>query len=237
MIMSYSKTWAKQFAQGYDDMVEAQEFQRAEYIVEEGINKGQDMDAIARALGEYSNNPPSTMTIRRWVDKYGLAVGLGHTQGRALSIGSEHLADATKASGVEMPSGDDEYVKYYEEQGATPDVAKRIARAERVGEWMRDNDHWDYEKDRVKPAGIRRAAEKANGGLPHDRWMRRWTTWLGRGGEMLTFLMNTKQDQMRDSTVAKELRRFAAQFEKQAERFETGYEKYKARKSARKAKA
>ncbi len=230
--MSYSKTWARQFAEGFDEIVNAKDYQLSEYVVVEGINKGHDMNEIGRALGDYaSGNAPGHATIRRWVDKYAIAVGLGGdgSPGDPLSISSDNLANAIAASGVKMPDEEDEYVQHYVAEGATLDVAKRIARGEKVGEWLRDNDGWDVEKDRVKPAAL-----VSSGKMTLRSWLTRWTTWMGRTGEFITFLQSTKQDQMGDSTVHKQLYRFAAQFEKQAERFEIGYEKAQARNKARK---
>ena len=228
--MGYSKTWAREFAEGFNEIVEAQTHQLSEYVVVEGINEGHDIKEIVRALGEYGKTRPSQTTIQRWIDKYGIAVGLGggDTPGVPLAISSTNLLDAIAASGVKMPNEDDEYVQHYIAEGATPDVAKRIARGERVGEWLRDNDGWDMEKDRVKTKSL-----APSGAMLLRTWLTRWTTWMGRTGDFVMFLQSTKQDQMGDSTVHKQLYRFAAQLEKQAERFEIGYEKSQARKKAK----
>lgn len=234
--MGYTKTWARQFAEGFDEIVETQAYQLSEYVVVEGINEGHDIIEIERALNEYGNTPRSRQTIQRWIDKYGIAVGLGGSApaGAPLAIGSDNLASVIAASGIKLPDDDDAYVQHYVKEGATLDVAKRIARGEKVGEWLADNDHWDKELDRIRPKALSNATAKASGKIPYDRWLSRWTTWLIRAGDMLTFLKATKQDQMQDSTVHRELFRLAAQFEKQAERFEVGFEKSKARVAARK---
>ena len=235
--MSNSKTWAREFAEGFDEMVEAQEATiaqtRSDYIMDEGVNKGHTIHEIARALGEYSSHAPSQSTIQRWIDIAGISVGLGDPPdafGGSPKIGSPALSAAIAASGVKMPDEDDEYVQHYIAEGATPDVAKRIARGERVGEWLRDNDGWNMEKQRINPS----LQPVRSGAMALRSWLTRWTTWMGRTGDFVMFLQSTKQDQMGDSTVHKQLYRFAAQLEKQAERFEIGYEKSQARKKAKK---
>ena len=109
-------------------------------------------------------------------------------------------------------------------------MAKRVAKAEVLGEWIKDNEFYDENTGEVKiPKNVQ---SKSNSAWTKHRWQSRYSRHCESVAEFLNFLASTKQDQMTDSKAAARLRRYAGQLEKQADRFEVGFEKSKARMAA-----
>ncbi len=230
-----NKVKQKELAENWDTVVEGQNFDRGKFLMS-WINQGFSIDEICSAIEIHARHASSRGSVKAYIDKYGIAIGLDKGGAAApLVLSNATLRKAVRAAGKEIePKEDDEYVEYYEEQGATPAVAKRLAKAEKLGEWLKENDCWDEEKDRVKTKAIEKAEAKIE--VTFDRWMSRFDRHWRNIDSFIEFLRTTPQDKMQDSTITAKLEKLAAQLEKQAERFETGHSKFEARQAAKNRK-
>jgi len=88
---------------------------RAQTFTAPLVHKHQNLDR----RGRWSAIAPTTF------DKYAIAIGLGDAAcPQAVKMTDATLGKAVRAAGEEIePEENDEYVEYYEEQGATPAVA------------------------------------------------------------------------------------------------------------------
>lgn len=238
--------WSREFAKGWTELQSALQegarWQRAKYIVESGIKEGHSIKEITKAT-ETTNWALSTDTIRDYIDFYG--VSKGATEGHAHALGvplvapKEDLEYAIRQ--YETPDVSQKEVDdYVKDTGASEDVARRILERQAIGESLReeglidDDGHLTIKNPAKELDKAQRASERLirNANKSRDNWMRAFGTYWARMNDFLGFLRYKKQDDMRDSTIARKLRRMAAELDNQAERYETGHSKFKARQAA-----
>lgn len=218
-------SWNKDFQKGWIELAKSQRIDRARYVVEQGVKEGHSIREIVRAAGtEY---PLSHTNVQSYIDLYAFMVGGGLQQAPSY----QQLQQARRDYNPHVT--DDEASEYAEEIGASDGVARRLLEGKKIAEVMKEeglvtDEGLDIEVD--KPTKTRIVKATAD----HDRWMRAFEAYWGEMNDFLAFLRNTKQDNMKDSTVTNKLRRMAAQLEAQADRFGIGYDKASARQKARK---
>ena len=227
--MSNSKTWAREFAEGFDELHTAQRYQRAKYIVNEGIEAGHDIIAIARATEQYGENKLSQSTVQEYIDLYAVSEGTGRA-GTPISAGMHRIRAAIDL--YDVPVEDDEVEEYMEETGASEGMARRFIRGQKVGEALEADGLVNDDGTLNVPDPRRLDPEKFDRFRKHGQWMTRFGSRVMRSLEFIAFLKAAKQDEMRDSKVAGKLRSLAGQLEKQADRFEVGYAKAAAKREA-----
>ncbi len=224
-----SNQWAREFAEGFDELNTGQRYQRAKYIVTEGLEAGHDISEISRATEKYGENRLARSTVQEYVDLYAISLGAAR-RGTPISAGKDRIRAAFGMYDVEV--NDDEVGEYVSETGASPELAERIIRGEKVGEALLADGLVNNDGTLKVPDPRRLDPEKFERFRKHGQWMTRFGGKIMRSLEFIAFLKSAKQDEMRDSKVAGKLRSLASQLERQADRFEIGYAKNAAKKQA-----
>lgn len=227
--MSNSKTWAREFAEGFDELNTSQRYQRAKFIVREGIEAGHDISEIAEATEWYGENKLSRQTVQQYIDLYAVSEGATRS-GTPISAGKDRIQAAMNM--YDVPVEDDEVAEYVAETGASEDLARRIIRGQKVGEALEADGLVNDDGTLDVPDPRRLDKQKLDAYRVHGAWMTRFGAKEIRATEFIQMLRDTKQDEMRDSTVARKLRALAGHFEKQADRFEVGHAKTAAKQQA-----
>jgi len=224
-----SNQWAREFAEGFDELNTAQRYQRSKFIVEEGIDAGHDIPEIAKATEKYGENKLARSTVEQYIDLWAISQGVspGETH---ISAGHHRVTAAINM--YDVPVEADEVAEYVAETGASPELAERIIRGEKVGAALRSDGliNKDGTLDVPDPRSL--DPVKLSAYRTFGQWMTRFGVKEMRTMEFVLMLRGTKQDEMKDSTVAGKLRALAGHFEKQADRFEIGHAKNAAKKQA-----
>ena len=224
-----SNNWAREFAEGFDEIHTAQRYQRAKYIVDAGIEAEHTIADVAKATEKYGENKLSKATVQNYIDLYALSEGATRS-GPHISAGKDRVSAAFKL--YDVPVEPEEIQEYVEETGASEELAARMIRGMKVGEALEAdgliND--DGTLDVPDPRSLDR--KKLAAYQTHGQWMARFGAKEMRTLEWVSVLRRTTQDEMRDSKVAGKLRSLAGQFERQADRFEIGHAKNAAKKQA-----
>ena len=223
------KQWARAFAEGFDELNTAQRYQRSKFIVEEGIDAGHDISEIARATEQYGENKLARNTVQQYIDLW--AVSEGASQG-GTPISAGHHRVTAAINMYDVPVNNDEVAEYVAETGASPELAERIIRGEKVGAALRNDGLVNRDGTLDVPDPRKLDKPKLDAYRAHGGWMTRFGAREMRTADFVQFLRDTKQDEMHDSTVARKLRALAGHFEKQADRFEVGHAKTAAKKQA-----
>ena len=227
--MSNSKTWAREFAEGFDEMHTSQRYQRAKYIVTEGLEAGHDISEISRATEKYGENSLARVTVQEYIDLYAISQGADR-DGTPISAGTHRIRHAM--SMYDVPIEADEITEYVAETGASPELAERIIRGEKVGEALREDGLINDDGTLKIPDPRKIDSAAFDNFRQHGQWMTRFGSRMIRTLEFVRWLRDTKQDQMRDSKVPSKLRSLAGDLERQADRFEIGYAKAAAKREA-----
>jgi hypothetical protein len=228
--MAYDKTWAKEFAEGYDEVNTSQRYQRAKYIVDEGIEAGHNISEISRATEQYGDHKLSQQAVATYIDLYAVSEGATRPTGSPISSGERRLSAAMKM--YDAPVEEHEIEEYVAETGADEAVARRMIRGKKIGEALAEDDLINEDGTLDVPDPRKLDGRKLKSYKEHGEWMGRFGAKYIRTLDFIQWLKDAKQDDIRDSSVAGKLRGLAGQFEKQATRFEVGYSKMRAKKDA-----
>jgi len=233
-------SWKKQFAAGWMELAKMHRLARATYIVEEGIEAGKRQVDIVASLAT-TEWPLSKGGVSGLIDLYAYSRGvkvqraeLSPPSARDLQHAiSQYETDESDVSEAKIES-------YVKRTGASRPIAKRILQVESIAvEMVKEGDVVDGELQIEHPDKAANAARKesrqreAAAGKTHDDWMKAYQAYSDQVVDFLAFLRAAKQDTMLSGSVPRQLKRFAAQIETQADRFEVGVAKTQAREAAR----
>ncbi len=223
-----SNQWAREFAEGFDEMHTAQRYQRAKFIVTEGSEAGHNISEISRATEKYGENKLATRTVREYIDLY--AISTGSRSPTPISAGKDRVSAAFNL--YDVPIEPEEIQEYVEETGASEELAERMVRGMKVGEALEADGLINDDGTLNVPDPRSLDRKKLAAYRTHGQWMAAFGAKEIRVLEWISVLRRTTQDEMRDSKVAGKLRAIAGHFEKQADRFEIGHAKTAAKRQA-----
>ena len=233
-------SWKKQFAAGWMELAKMHRLARATYIVEEGIDQEHRVVDIVASLAA-TEYPLSDSGVTGLVDLYAFSKGI---KSRRAGISAPSARDLRHAlAQYESDEADVSEAKiesYVKRTGASRPIAKRILQVEAIAkEMVKEGDVVDGVLQIEHPDKAASAARKesrqreAAAGKTHDDWMKAYQAYSDQVVDFLAFLRAAKQDTMLSGSVPRQLKRFAAQIETQADRFEVGVAKTQAREAAR----
>ena len=227
------------FASGWTEIAKLNRLRLATYVVEEGYNKKLTTTAIEDAMAG-TDYPMSAKGVRNLRDLYAFSKGAGKGRHAAISVTASEKDLRHAISQYQPDVSQEDAEKLARKTGASVKVAKRMLEIEQVGEALKDEGHIsngeltlanpDKEINTAKRESRQREAEAHKS---HSDWMKAYERYAGQVIDFLAFLRTAKQDAMLSESVPRQLKRFAAQLETQADRYIIGVSKTQAREAAR----
>lgn len=219
-----TKNWESEFVEVWNNLHSGHRLAKAKHVVEQGIKLGHGPTAIAKTLNT-SEWPLSKSGVQALIDLYGVVQGLGSP--RVGHPSTHAIAEAKRSYADKIEIDDKALLAFIEKTGADRDVAERLFEAIALGELIKE-DGGEIERETKKDRAKRRAkADDTN------KWNKSFESYWEKVNEFLSFLKATEQDGMGDPAIPSRLKHMSADFEVQADRFEIGVAKFKAREKAR----
>lgn len=232
-------TWQQQFPAGWSKLLTGQRFERAKYIVEEGLSKGHNAVEISDSLAE-SPYPVSPQAIRDLVDLYAVGTGVAAAaessgRPRLFSSGERRLTAAWENYGKRVKVTDGDLAKVRREfPKAEQPMVTRIATGRAIGGELVDDGKIEQDEDGFHlttpdPRSVQKIKDEHGTPVSYDEWRSRFGVYATTCRAFLTFLRRTKDNMMQDESLGVQLQNMTDGFQEQADRFDVGVAKAQAR--------